>query len=121
MATYRQLFGSYLLELFNVVEISMGLISFWCIYDYLVKNRSVFNYSNKLKKVCQFTFFLYLYHEPIFHIISKLMIKVFGTNSLGYTFAIIVPPFLIIFLGVLFGQSLKNGLPRLYALITGGR
>ena len=121
MAIYRQLNGDYSYIFFNVIEISMGLVSFWCLYDYVTHNHLVFVDHDKLKLACQFTFFLYLYHEPIFHILVKLLIMVLGTNSLGYTMAITLPPFFIILLGVIIGCRLRNRLPRMYSVITGGR
>lgn len=121
MAIYRQINGDYSYHIFKVIEISMGLVSFWCIYDYIINIHLVFANHDKLKLACQFTFFLYLYHEPIFHIIVKLMVMVLGKNSLGYTMSIILPPFVILLLGVIFGRCLRNQLPRLYSVITGGR
>lgn len=121
LSIYRQIYGEYSWKLLKVIEISMGIISFWCIYDYITNNRLVFVCCNKLKLVCQFTFFLYLYHEPIFHIIVKIVILVLGANPIGYTVAIIFPPILIIILGVVIGLCLKKRLPRLYYVITGGR
>lgn len=121
MAVFRQFIFDYSWKIYNIIEITAGITSIWCIYDYITNKQSVLPHHEIVGKTCRLTFFLYLYHEPVFHIIVKSIITCFGKNTFGYSMSIILPPIIIIYLGYYIGYFLINKLPRLYKIISGGR
>ena len=121
LSIYRLYFGEYAYNIFKVLEISAGIVFFWRLYDYLYGRQFCLNIHIPFSVACQFTFFLYLYHEPLFHLLVKATVIIFGANSFGYSMSIIIPPIIIVIIGTLFGRFLKTKLPKFYAVISGGR
>lgn len=105
----------------HVIEVSCGLCAFWCSYDKLVSNKFHLINHHYLNTFCQYTFFLYLYHEPVYHIIVKLILIICGVNSVGATMSILLPPIIYTPIGLTIGVCLKKLLPKLFYIIVGGR
>lgn len=104
----------------KVVEITLGIISFWNLYDIVVPTNFRLNNLKWLKTACGFTFFVYLYHDPEYHIIVKGIPVLVGQNG-GYLLAFVLSPLIHIPLMIAIGTVLKRYTPKLYALLTGGR
>lgn len=105
--------------LINNVSVMIGVVAMWSLFD-RVKVISAFN-GSLFKKLIPFSFFLYLFHEPILTIIVKLLFSVTHVSDIASVFIFIVAPIMTIFICILFGFLLKKHFSALYSLITGGR
>jgi len=106
---------------YRIIEIAFGITSLWCMYDYVVNPNFRLKDSKVLNFVCQFTFFLYLFHVPTLHAIYKGLLGVFGKNEFGYTLTYLLSPVVFIPLGLLAGFILKKYTPIIYKIIVGNR
>lgn len=99
--------------------ILFGFFAAWSLYDVffgtedLSKKRYYFIFS--------FSFFLFATHEPILTIIKKVVFFILGKTELTILVSYLVTPLIVIPLCLTIGYLLNRILPRLYALLTGGR
>ena len=101
------------------IAILFGILAFWTLYDLLFwKN------TQKLKgfnNVFDFSFFIYLFHEPVLTIIKKGLFFVLGKEEKNYLTVYFFSGFLIIILSLLTGVILKKTVPKIYSFISGNR
>lgn len=71
-------------ELVKIPIIILGLISVWGIYDMVLGKDFKPNEHRWLATAYQFTFFIYLFHEPTLNIVRKLIVVILGKNKYGY-------------------------------------
>ena len=117
---YRLNFGRAWMYL-NVAEIALGITSLWGLYDVIVPKNFRLKNVPWLAFACQFTFFLYLYHEPLFHLIVKAIPQILGANAFGYTMSFLLSPLIFLPIGIAIGYLLMRLMPSVYHLLTGGR
>ena len=111
-------------EYFDFVQIPLillGLISIWTWYESIVPASFDLGCHSLLSTACNFTFFIYLYHEPIINIIRKLLAIPFGHNSISFAFSYLVSPWIFAFIFVLIGMLFKKYAPLPYNVLVGGR
>lgn len=99
----------------------IGVIAFWSLYDYIAGQHFNLKQNRILSTACQFTFFIYLYHEPTINILRKLMIIPLGRTSLGFAVNYILSPWIFVLIAVPIGILLKRYLPKFYETLVGGR
>jgi hypothetical protein len=106
---------------FQKLIILSGIIGIWFVYDIVFKPS--FNVSNYkwLEIACSFTFFIYLFHEPILNIVRKLIVILLGKNSLGYLISYLFSPILFAFIAILVGLEFRKRFPKIYSNLVGGR
>lgn len=97
----------------------MGVPGFWICYDLIVKRR-IFCVNDKLKLAFNSTFFIYLIHEPFLNIFKKLPF-LFGQSSYCLNISYFIIPIVFITVCIYIGNILKNKIPNLYRIYTGGR
>lgn len=105
----------------KIVEISLGVVSLWCLYDIIVPKSFHLGSMPLLHIACQSTFFLYLYHEPSLHAITKGISQVLGNNEFGYTISIMISPLLLSPVLIAIAYLVKKYMPSVYAIVSGGR
>lgn len=101
------------------LSILIGIISFWGIYDVLLKNSQ--DFKNKLLQISSFTFFVFAAHEPILTVIKKVLFMVLGKEYINHLEVYFLAPFSTIFVCLLLGLFFKKNLKFIYEIITGGR
>lgn len=101
--------------------ILLGVAAIWLAYDALVPASFSLQRHPWLNTVCNFTFFVYLFHEPTLNVVRKLLVLVIGKNSLGYLVSYLASPWLFIAAATLAGIFLKKLAPRFYDIAVGGR
>lgn len=105
-----------------IIPISLiGVMALWSKYDYLFGKDFRLKGHSFLKIVCNFTFFIYLYHEPTINILRKIMIIILGRSSFGFALNYILAPWIFALIAALVGQSLKNCVPKIYETLAGDR
>lgn len=108
-------------ELVKIPIIILGLISIWGIYDMVLGKDFKLSEHRWLATACQFTFFIYLFHEPTLNIVRKLIVVVLGKNEFGYLTSYLVSPWIFAVCAVFAGLLFRKYLPRVYNVCTGGR
>ncbi|MBO4598251.1 MAG: acyltransferase [Bacteroidaceae bacterium] len=121
MAVFRQVGDVRFWNFHRIAEHTLGVFSMWSIYDYLVSKDFRLKDSAVLSLACQFTFFLYLYHEPSFNIIVKSIPMVLGKNWFGYTMSFLVSPLIFAPIGICAGLFLRRYAGGIYKIQVGGR
>lgn len=118
-----QLLSPDMLEwnLLRIPIIMLGIIGIWGLYDAFVENKFCLSNHKWLGIACQFTFFIYLFHEPTLNIVRKLIVVVLGKNELGYLTSYLVSPWIFTVCTVFAGLLFRKYLPRVYDVCTGGR
>ncbi|MDE1191348.1 MAG: acyltransferase [Arachidicoccus sp.] len=106
---------------FQIPIILLGIISLWICYNGIVaSNFDLYNHR-WLSTACNYTFFIYLFHEPTLNIIRKIIAFIIGKNQIGYIISYLSSPFIFAFFAIIIGMLLKKILPNLYTIIIGGR
>lgn len=100
---------------------AIGLVALWTLYDSLVPRTFLLSQHPWLHTACGFSFFIYLFHEPLLHIVRKLLVMPLGPTSLSFALSYLLSPWIFAALWVLVGVVFKKYLPRLYGLLTGSR
>lgn len=108
-------------ELVKIPVILLGIYSAWGLYDMVVGEKFVLSEHRWLITACQFTFFIYLFHEPMLNIVRKLIIVVLGKNELGYLISYLISPWIFAVCAVFLGLLFRKYFPRVYNVCTGGR
>lgn len=118
-----QLLSHDMLEwnLLRIPIIMLGIIGIWGLYDAFVENKFCLSHHKWLGIACQFTFFIYLFHEPTLNIVRKLIVVVLGNNELGYLTSYLLSPWIFTVCAVFVGLLFRKYLPRVYDVCTGGR
>ncbi len=97
-----------------------GMITLWRGYDWLAKRTNLSN-NRFILSLTGYSFFIYLFHEPILFAVMQLGWITLGFNSISVTFLYIVNPFVIIFIGVCIAKIFKILSPTAYSILVGGR
>ena len=108
-------------ELVKIPIVILGLISIWGIYDMVLGKDFKLSEHRWLATACQFTFFIYLFHEPTLNIVRKLIVVVLGKNEFGYLASYLISPWIFAVCAVFAGLFFRKYLPRVYNVCTGGR
>jgi surface polysaccharide O-acyltransferase-like enzyme len=101
------------------IAISIGLLSLWLLYDKLFGGKDVT--LLKIAKLLPYSFFIYLFHEPLLNVVKKIIIAVVGKSA---TFTLIIyfcSAIITIVLCILIGYLFKRFLRPVYAFSTGNR
>ena len=115
---YKNSFTVFLSNLNNI----MGIIVFWTMYDNYIK------YVNKkmLLMLAQYTFIIYVTHEPILWLLKEVSIKIIFAklhiiNGYSLLFIYFITPIVAIAFSTLSAYLLKKYCQNLNQIITGGR
>lgn len=118
-----QLLSPDMLEwnLLRIPIIMLGIIGIWGLYDAFVEKKFCLSHHKWLGIACQFTFFIYLFHEPTLNIVRKLIVVMLSKNELGYLTSYLLSPWIFTVCAVFAGLLFRKYLPRVYDVCTGGR
>ena len=108
-------------ESFRIPITIMGIGTLWKAYDMVVDKYFMLNSHRWLATACQFTFFIYLFHEPTLNIVRKLIVAVLGKNEIGYLTSYLLSPWIFMVCAVFMGMAFRRFLPWVYRVCTGGR
>jgi surface polysaccharide O-acyltransferase-like enzyme len=108
-------------SLLRIPIILLGIIGAWGLYDVVFGKDFSLSRHQWFATACQFTFFIYLFHEPTLNIVRKLIVVVLGKNELGYLTSYLISPWIFTVCAVFAGLLFRKYLPRVYDVCTGGR
>ena len=108
-------------SLLRIPIILLGIIGAWGLYDVVLGKDFSLSRHQWLGIACQFTFFIYLFHEPTLNIVRKFIVVVLGKNEFGYMSSYLISPWIFTVCAVFAGLLFRKYLPRVYDVCTGGR
>lgn len=111
--------NSYLLLMLHKISVLIGIVAIWSLYDILVKNRDLSKSS--LYAFSHYSFFIFVFHEPILSFLKKILFYVTNKNELMSLLIYIIAPLITIIMSLLIGHCLKRFVPKFYSIISGGR
>lgn len=123
MISIIQLFFPDIIDwsLLRIPIILLGIIGAWGLYDVVFGKDFSLSRHQWFATACQFTFFIYLFHEPTLNIVRKLIVVVLGKNEFGYMSSYLISPWIFTVCAVFAGLLFRKYLPRVYDVCTGGR
>lgn len=105
----------------KIPVILLGVISIWNLYDLVIGPRFKLESYKWLNVACQFTFFVYLYHEPFLNIIRKVIVLLLGRYPFSFAMSYLLSPWIFIILCIYIGIQIRRLMPNLYNILVGGR
>lgn len=107
--------GNYISQLSMLVF----MVAIWGGYDMIVQK----DYMPSKWFLCalDYSFFIYLFHEPAFNIVKKLGLKILGVGNVQLVLLYIVNPLIMVGIAVGVGCIFKCIMPKIYNVLTGGR
>ena len=108
-------------NLFDKPIIVAGIIGLWWLYDVIVGRSFVLSAHHWLAAACQYTFFIYLFHEPTLNIVRKLIVALLGKNEVGYMLSYLISPWLFAVCAIFLGMVLRKYYGKVYGICVGGR
>lgn len=100
------------------ISVVAAIISVWKGYDLIV---SRCNHFTSLNSILGYSFFIYLFHEPVFNIIKKIGLKVLGVHEWSLIVLYLINPIIMCALAVAVAKVIQKYLPKVYGVLVGGR
>jgi len=100
---------------------TVGIISMWGMYDIVNRNECPGKLSDILSFISKYSFFIYLFHEPVFNIIKKLSLILIGVHEWSLILLYLINPIIMCALALVVAKVFQNYMPRLYSVLVGGR
>lgn len=107
-----------LITVIHKISIVLGIIAFWGVYDLI---KTDYFEKKQFKFLISFTFFLYVFHEPLLTIIKKLLFSIIGKTENGHIIVYFSSILITIGITLLIGYVFKTLLKPLYLVVTGDR
>lgn len=104
----------------QIVNIA-GIIMVWGIYDIIFNRLTSRELMHRVLDISKFTFFVYLFHEPVFNILKKLSLKALGVSNVSLISLYFINPIIMAAISVCVALVLKRLLPKVYSVFVGGR
>ncbi len=97
-----------------------GMITWWRGYDWLTRHINLSN-NRIILALTGYSFFTYLFHEPLLFAIMQIGILVCGCTNLSLTILYLANPFVVILISVCVAKIINILCPTFYSIIVGGR
>lgn len=104
-----------------IMRVFLGIIIIWNIYDLFVSADFLLSNVDWLHIATRYTFFIYLFHEPVLNIIRKIVIMPFGNSNVGFIISYLFSPWILLIIFIIIGYWIQQLLPKVYKIIVGGR
>lgn len=108
-------------SLLRIPIILLGILGAWGLYDVIIKKDFSLSQHRWLATACQFTFFIYLFHEPTLNVVRKLIVVIIGKNVVGYLVSYLLSPWIFIIVSIPVATFLKRHFVSIYKVCVGYR
>lgn len=105
----------------GVISVLAAIITVWRLYDWIASNQSLTSKLTPLNSLLGYSFFIYLFHEPVFNIIKKIGLMVLGVHEWSLILLYLVNPLIMCMVAIAFAKLLQRYTPKVYAVLVGGR
>ena len=111
------LYNPYFQQIANMA----GIISVWWIYDVIYNSCSLNSFGGAFLFISRYSFFIYLFHEPVLNIIKKMGVFILGVNNTSLIVLYLISPILMIAIAIGVAIMIKAVMPKVYTILVGGR
>lgn len=87
----------------------------------MASNERITKCLSPLSSALGYSFFIYLFHEPVFNIIKKIPIRLFGDSEPVLVLLFLINPIIMAAVAVVTAKVVQKCLPKLYSILVGGR
>ena len=101
------------------LSVLVFMVAIWGGYDIIVEKDHM--PKNWLVFAFNYSFFIYLFHEPAFNIIKKMGLIIFGVGNVQLVVLYLVNPLIMVGIAVGVGYIIKRIMPKVYNVLTGER
>ena len=108
-------------SLLRIPIILLGIFGLCGLYDVVMRKDFCLSQHHWLATACQFTFFIYLFHEPTLNIVRKLIVVIIGKNAIGYFVSYLLSPWIFIVVSIPIAAFLKRYFVSIYKVCVGYR
>lgn len=105
----------------GLLSVLSGMIAMWKGYDWIASNQSLTSKLSSLNSLLGYSFFIYLFHEPVFNIIKKIGLKVLGVHEWSLIILYLVNPLIMCVVAIMVAKLLQRFVPKVYSILVGGR
>lgn len=98
-----------------------GIITIGKIYDWIASSQSLTSKLIPLNSLLGYSFFIYLFHEPVFNIIKKIGLMVFGVHEWSLILLYMINPLIMCAIAIMVAKLLQRFVPKVYSVLVGGR
>lgn len=116
-----QIFTDFHHPYISFVACLCGIITVWVTYDWIASKESLTSKFSSLNSILGYSFFIYLFHEPVFNIIKKLNLKILGVREWSLIILYLVNPIIMCVLAICVAKLLQRIVPKTYSILVGGR
>jgi hypothetical protein len=117
---YIELFLYEYLSIIHSINTLIGCVLLIKLSKHIIENKRLYAFSERLEK---YAFFVFAIHLPYSNILRKVMLKFFPSSNMWTVIFIqyfgLVIFEIMLFLGI--GVVIKKKIPKIFALLTGGR
>lgn len=107
-------------DLLLKLSIILGIISIWCLYDIIMANKEKPNHI--FLSISQYSFFIYLFHDPIIlNILKRIALFFIKKHSNYLIFFYFFDTLVAVILCISIAKILQRYTPTIYNIITGNR
>lgn len=111
--------NSMLINIAGKTSIIVGIPAIWAFYDSLASKKDIS--ESFIYRLSAFSFFIYVFHEPMLTLLKKILISVSGKSEFNNLIIFFIAPVIAITISVVMGYFLRKTFPVFYERITGGR
>ena len=114
-----RLFTEYNHPYVSFIVYLCGVIFIWRLYDMICifsVRKPVF-----LHKILGYSFFIYLFHEPVFNIIKKVNLRILGEYEWSLILLYFMNPIILCVISVAVAKLMQKFIPKTYSVLVGGR
>lgn len=108
-------------SLLRIPIILFGILGSWGVYDVVIRKEFSLSQHRWLATACQFTFFIYLFHETTLNVVRKLIVVIIGKNDVGYLVSYLLSPWIFIIVSIPVAAFLKRHFVSIYKVCVGYR
>lgn len=113
-------FPKSIMNYISHISVAFGVIAIWGLYD-LVIDTIPQKIIPSIVKLSGYSFFIYLFHEPVFNIIKKVMLIVFGKTESSLIICYMINPVIMCMLAIIIAKFIEQSMPMIYKTLVGGR
>ena len=104
---------------FQQIAYFSGILAVWGMYDRCIEGKS--RITNAIMFVSKYSFFIYLFHEPVFNIFKKLSLVLLGVSNVSLIVCYFINPLIMTIVSIGVAYIIQKSMPKLYGIMVGGR
>ena len=116
-----QVFTDYHHPCLTFVVCLCSIITVSRLYDWIASSQSLTSKLTPLSSLLGYSFFIYLFHEPVFNIIKKIGLMVLGVHEWSLILLYLINPLIMCAIAIMVAKLLQRFVPKVYSVLVGGR